>query len=85
MKTNMKSVEGYLRDAERRLNFAIREIQLLQQRVEKSKTGEATNDITDIELANRLSEALTNASGANTSLSVLLGFAMLNIKKEEEN
>ena len=85
MKTNMQSVEGYLRDAERRLNFAMREIQLLQQRVEKTKTGEATSVITDIELANRLSEALTNASGANASLSTLLGFAMLNIEKEEEN
>ena len=85
MKTNMKSVEGYLRDAERRLNFAMREIQLLQQRVEKTKTGEATSEITDIELASRLSEALTNTSGANASLSTLLGFAMLNIEKEEEN
>lgn len=85
MKTELKSVEGYLRDAERRLNFAMREIQLLQQRVEKTKTGEATSVITDIELASRLSEALTNTSGANASLSTLLGFAMLNIEKEEEN
>lgn len=85
MKTELKSVEGYLRDAERRLNFAMREIQLLQQRVEKTKTGEAASEIKDIELASRLSEALTNASGANASLSTLLGFAMLNITKEEEN
>lgn len=83
MKTELKSVEGYLRDAERNLNFAMREIQYLQWQAEEIKKCESTSEITDIELASRLSRALTNASRANASLSTLLGFAMLKIEEEE--
>lgn len=85
MKTNMKSVEGYLRDAERNLNFAMSEIQYLQWQAEEIKKCESTNEITDVELAKRLTEAIKYASRTTSSLGTLLGFAMSEITKEKEN